>query len=405
VNEAAAVPIPYERQQDNRSCGPACLSMVYRSLGLECTQPELWAHVGREDGFGRPSARTHLVCQDALRRGFAALVIQARDPWRLLRECPRHRARAILNQQLYPGGTRRHFAVLLHAGEDHVLVHDPWSGPDQRLRRDAYLRLWGPYPDDSPVAGHVLVAVAPGDAPPAACAACGTALPGATACPACRLTVPLRPGGLLGCADRACPAATWQRLFCPYCDNDLTDLRAAPAGPPPLPGDLPPVPEREESPMNLANDIKALSGKFTEYQAALAEAHAAAPDGPARDQLQALLQQMQQTHAQLVQEMEKQDQHMSQATKDAMARITAAKARVAEAAREREAAAARAAKKAPRPEKDVDPELSKKLSDELLAAFGNRPEPGPADNDRDLWDWVQQPGAEGQGAAGRGAER
>src|SRR5262245_27002725 len=97
--ESELAAVPYERQQDvdgNRRCGAAALCMVYRSLGLECTQEDLWPAVAA----GARNARTRLIGVDALERGFDALIVRARAPWEVLGVCVRDSIRAILNHRI-----------------------------------------------------------------------------------------------------------------------------------------------------------------------------------------------------------------------------------------------------------------------------------------------------------------
>jgi hypothetical protein len=69
-----------------------------------------------------------------------------------------------------------------------------------------------------------------------------------------------------------------------------------------------------------------------------------------------------------------------------------AKAKAAEARAAQEAIKAKAAQaKVPKPVKPVDPALSRKLSEELLHAFGNRPEPRPASEEQTVWGWTTHP--------------
>src|ERR1051326_5901838 len=76
--------IPYESQKLPRMCGAAALSMVYRSLGLDVYQDEIWPHIIGKNARGDECARTHRLAADAIGRGFAALVMQAREPWDIL---------------------------------------------------------------------------------------------------------------------------------------------------------------------------------------------------------------------------------------------------------------------------------------------------------------------------------
>src|SRR4051794_9992442 len=96
---APVAEVPYEPQQEPRSCGAACLCMVYQALGRGCPQAEVHAAVA---GPGR--ARTHRLALDALGRGLAAVIVQARAPWDLLRRCAGAGLYAVLNHRVEASG-------------------------------------------------------------------------------------------------------------------------------------------------------------------------------------------------------------------------------------------------------------------------------------------------------------
>src|SRR5690348_3388655 len=96
-----ALAIPYERQFDphyTRTCGAACLNMVYRMLGREIPQDKIWLTIAKKNQYGSVASTTHLMTADALSRGFSAVAIQARDPLRVLRVCRDSGIHAILNR-------------------------------------------------------------------------------------------------------------------------------------------------------------------------------------------------------------------------------------------------------------------------------------------------------------------
>src|SRR5438477_1766107 len=97
---AAAEPIPYEQQHEQRSCGAAALCMVYRSLGLPANQSEIWQRVARPGPWGAPRTNTKRLVADAHAQGLAALVLRAGQPWPLLQRCQAHGLRVILNHLL-----------------------------------------------------------------------------------------------------------------------------------------------------------------------------------------------------------------------------------------------------------------------------------------------------------------
>lgn len=220
--EQSASVIPYEKQQDKLTCGAAALCMLYRSFGSTCTQTEVWESVSRQNYGGR-NARTFLLAADAHRRGFAALTVKADDPWRLLRRCHEHGTRVILNHRVNSDQGAGHYSVVVEVGEEHVVLHDPLRGPDQRHSRDELLQLWQPRGwSRSEITGNVLVAVAPAATPAPPCPEGHAPVPAALACSRCRKPADLQPAVILGCMTERCPHRTWKYLYCPSCDGYLT---------------------------------------------------------------------------------------------------------------------------------------------------------------------------------------
>lgn len=219
--------IPFEKQHNTFSCGAAALAMVYRSLGRDTSQEEIWPLISRKEGASRWASPTYRLCQDAIRRGFAGMVLQARQHagWRLLEQCHRHGLFAILHHRAAATINQRHFSVLVDWSPDHVVVHDPRQGPEVRHTRDEFLLLWGP--KFGSYGGHFMVVLAE-TSQAAPCPVCGTLPPPAKTCPVCRQEIRFEPAMALGCADPACSAALWTKVFCPQCDASLVSLTSTP---------------------------------------------------------------------------------------------------------------------------------------------------------------------------------
>jgi hypothetical protein len=216
-----AVPVLYEKQFDlqaTRTCGAACLSMVYRSFGKEVAQRLIWPEIAKKNHLGSISSTTHLMVVDALTRGFAAVAIQVRHPLQALQLCRDSGLRAILNHRLSPESPAGHYTVLIDIDDSHVTVHDPYSGPFRRLSHAELLDLWQPRVPNSEIVGNILIGIAadPPAAPP--CQVCHTALLLSVRCPKCKNPVSLQPGALLACLNNACAARLWNYVCCPSCD-------------------------------------------------------------------------------------------------------------------------------------------------------------------------------------------
>ena len=230
---AAPAAIPYERQADpqtNRGCGAACLSMVYRSLGKQVPQDQIWPAIAKLNRAGSLASTTHLMAQDALSRGFAAVAIQARHPLQVLRLCREGNVRAILNHRSGRDAPTGHYTVLVDLDGKDVVLHDPLLGPSRRVPHAELLDLWKPYFPNSEIAGNVLIAVAAGPPPAPACEFCHTPMPLGVDCPSCSKPTGLQPGVVLGCITDDCIARSWNWVCCPACDYVFTLDSAAALG-------------------------------------------------------------------------------------------------------------------------------------------------------------------------------
>ena len=221
MSETAAA-IPYEKQFDmqaSRTCGAACLSMVYRSLGQEVSQQLIWPLIAKKNIYGSIASTTHLMAADAVTRGFSAVAIQARHPLQALRVCRDTGIRAILNHRLQPDSPAGHYTVFVDLDDTNVKVHDPFFGPSRRVAHDVFLDLWQPRLPKSEIVGNFLIGIAAGESKEVApCETCHTPFVKRVQCPRCKNGVSLEPLQLLGCMNNACAARLWNYVCCPTCD-------------------------------------------------------------------------------------------------------------------------------------------------------------------------------------------
>jgi hypothetical protein len=218
----SAAVIPYEKQLDSptgRTCGAACLSMVYRSFGKPVPQIEIWPAIAKQTASGSLASMTHLMAQDAINRGFRAVAIQARHPLQVLRLCREWGIRAILNHRSQRESPAGHYSVLVDLDDKAVVLHDPFYGPSRRLPHAELLELWLPPSPHSEIVGNVVIGIAAGPSPVPACEFCRTPIPSHIACPRCQKPIGLQPAALLGCLNDGCIARMWNYLCCPACDG------------------------------------------------------------------------------------------------------------------------------------------------------------------------------------------
>jgi chromosome segregation ATPase len=137
---------------------------------------------------------------------------------------------------------------------------------------------------------------------------------------------------------------------------------------------------------------------MNEYQDGLAAAIAGAAGGPARDQLSALLGQIQQMRGQLTDAVQGLQQNTGETLQQLQTQLAASKEKAAQAVAEREKilaeVAARKAQKGKANAAPIDPDLAKRLTEKLLREFGDRsaqaPAAAPPPGGKEVWeDWPQ----------------
>ena len=225
MNLMQNVTIPYERQSEpetGRTCGAACLSMVYRSFGKVIPQTQIWPAIAKPNRTGTLASTTHLMARDALTRGFSAIAIQVRHPLQALRICRQSGVRVILNHRLRQDAPTGHYSVMVDLDEKNVVLHDPYYGPARNVSHTELLELWQRRFSSSEIAGNMLIGVAAQPAPIAVCQHCQTPIPSIAECPKCAQKVPLRPSALLGCMKTECTGRMWNYICCPACDYTWT---------------------------------------------------------------------------------------------------------------------------------------------------------------------------------------
>jgi len=254
--------IPYEGQterESNRTCGAAALAMVYRSLprpvapavdpergaaadgrkdrrarnaapldgvdrrrgarrGTDVTQASILPRITKPNRLGQAACVTHLMVKDALSRGYAAVAIQAAHPLQTILACQQAGIRAILNHRLKADGPAGHYTVLTGMDAEHVVVHDPFFGPDHRIAYGDLLDLWQPKYANSEIVGNMLIGIATPSPEVRKCRACSVEIPPEVDCPKCAGKVPLSPASLLGCIGEDCIFRAWNFVCCPSCD-------------------------------------------------------------------------------------------------------------------------------------------------------------------------------------------
>jgi hypothetical protein len=211
--------VPYESQSTPWTCGAAALTMVYRSFGFFETQDEVWRRIDSNERNKGNSVASHRLAADALKRGFAAMVLRVHGDWLAVRRSFENDARCIVNHRLSDKAVGGHFSVLTEVSGNLVFLNDPSEGR-RRVKVDQFLRLWSTA--SIAVTGGVLVVIGRSCQWPEKCPLCSTEPSQADpTCEGCGRLVPLQPFVVLGCLRKDCPMRSWVDLFCPWCDTKI----------------------------------------------------------------------------------------------------------------------------------------------------------------------------------------
>jgi hypothetical protein len=370
--------IPFEKQANPRQCGAAALSMVYRSLGLEVSQADIWPALlspkGKENG-----ARTHRLAADARHRNLAGLVVQARDPWQFLQICRTHQARAILNHRSAIHAWTGHYSVLVQQTAEQVIVHDPHFGPNRRLRREELLHLWRrSAAPQCEISGNVVVAVAHNtDEESHLCDVCHAEVPAEIACPGCARPILLKPAALIGCIDEQCEGRTWERLFCPECDRVVRGEAALESAATGLAG--------------VGAGSTPLANGVGELTAGLEQAIGRAAPGEGRDLMVQIKSRIEELYEEVM-------PHLRQTYAEGKQNLAALQAHVDELPKQakppRKPLGRRALPPGP-PQEEIDPALGARVRNRLLHEIQkpHAPAPTAADIHLDVWQDLEDPPA------------
>lgn len=211
---------PYEQQYGERTCGAACLVMIYRSFDMNVSQDDVWEQINSPDKFGEKFCKTFKMVRDVQERGFAAAALQAIDPIRALGVCRANGARVILNHQSFKNAELGHYTVMMGLDNHWVLLHDPDGKPARPVQHSDLVEKWKARGE---ITGNVMIVCSLPVDDAFVCTVCGIQLRNQLNCKNCSKLLGSLPMHALGCLNHNCDSSLWTFLFCPQCDyaNDL----------------------------------------------------------------------------------------------------------------------------------------------------------------------------------------
>lgn len=136
--------MPYYAQPEGvRSCGAACLCMVYEYFGIECNQNEIFKDVSRVMG-GKQSCRCSLMVQNAWTQNLAAYCVSCKTLHGAIPAFLAAQFKVIALSHRTDGTNDGHFYLVTDVSGNgrYVYVNDPWpgykGGKNVRLQLDTF---------------------------------------------------------------------------------------------------------------------------------------------------------------------------------------------------------------------------------------------------------------------------
>ncbi len=120
--------LPFHRQERDYWCGPACAQM-FLARGPQA----LFARKLKTNAKVGTSRRTLVRLLRAAGKDVAV------HPRSTLQELAQHLPALVSYEEL---GGEDHYAIALRITEQHVILHDPWHGPNYRLPRSTFNARW-----------------------------------------------------------------------------------------------------------------------------------------------------------------------------------------------------------------------------------------------------------------------
>jgi ABC-type bacteriocin/lantibiotic exporter with double-glycine peptidase domain len=129
--------VPYQRQTTEWNCGPAVLSSVFASFGIEKDQRELAQELGTKERTG--TARRAL--EKVTRKYGLAAKARTEANFDLIEEALEKKRPVIVNF-VEPSDEEGHYAVAVYLTPQTLVLNDPWNGKDFKIKRREFASRW-----------------------------------------------------------------------------------------------------------------------------------------------------------------------------------------------------------------------------------------------------------------------
>ncbi len=133
------IDIQHHKQQTDYTCGPAALKMALDGLvGVRLPEAELASAMGTTPDIG---TRQRMMYKFADEMGMVAYVKHTDTPLAAIRDAMADGHVVIVCYWLAPEDTD-HYAVVAGIKDDHIILNDPWAGPETVMELDDFDNHW-----------------------------------------------------------------------------------------------------------------------------------------------------------------------------------------------------------------------------------------------------------------------
>lgn len=132
--------VPFFHQDTNFTCGPAALEMVLAYYGVRISEMRLRKKLHTESSpLLAGTSHGHLI--DLARSlGFFSYANEGAELDEV--QLFLHRKMPVLVDYTEPSSDEGHYSVVIGMENDHVILNDPWNGPEFCLTQHRFLERW-----------------------------------------------------------------------------------------------------------------------------------------------------------------------------------------------------------------------------------------------------------------------
>ena len=135
--------IPHVKQpKGERSCGAACIKMLYEHRGISALYKEIWQDISLPGAIQPLNryCRNGLIIRHLIKNGFQAVGVSVCDVQAVLAICEENGMYGLLNHRLSAGSIEGHYSIYLYSDYKGIHINDPEKPAGNRVIRDEEMR-------------------------------------------------------------------------------------------------------------------------------------------------------------------------------------------------------------------------------------------------------------------------